>query len=54
MRRLKLAWLRWRYVEIRGNGALSVDPRWYVETGAWARAMEAINAAGHNRGDRHG
>lgn len=40
---LRRKWLAWRYIKVCGEGGhLSVDPRWYVETGAWAKAMEGL------------
>lgn len=41
---LRRAWYRWRYVKVGSTGALSIDPRWYVVTGAWDRAMRGLKA----------
>lgn len=42
--RTYLAWLRWRYIKVSDRGSLRVDFRWYVATGAWQRAMDALRA----------
>lgn len=44
MSRLRLAWLRWKYILVRDSGALSIDPRWYIETGTLSRFWHRWNA----------